>query len=60
MPLLYLYNKYIHTSFIHTHSLRPIFISSQQLAQWVEPPGGAEPRFEHRPALHQAIRYQVP
>jgi hypothetical protein len=56
MPLLYLYNKYIHTSFIHTHPLRPISISSQLLAQWAEPPWGSEPRFEHGPALQQAIR----
>jgi hypothetical protein len=56
MPLLYLYIKYIHTSFIHKHSLRPISISSQLLAQWAKPPWGAEPRFEQGPALQQAIR----
>ncbi len=62
MPLfLYLfvfrYNRYIFTSFIH-HSFINIrwgpSISSQLSAQWVEPPWGAEPRFELGPALQQA------
>jgi hypothetical protein len=51
---LSLYNRYIHTSFIRKHSLRPISISSQLSAQWVEPPWGAEPRIELRPACLQA------
>ncbi len=38
------YSRYIHTSFIHKHSLRPISISSQLSAQWAEPPWGAEIR----------------
>jgi hypothetical protein len=33
------YSRYIHTSFIHKHSLRPISISSQLSAQWAEPVG---------------------
>jgi hypothetical protein len=49
-----LYNRYIHTSFIHKHSLRPISIYSQLSAQWAEPLWGAEPRFELGPALQQA------
>ncbi len=32
-----LYFSYIHTSFIHKHSLRPVSISSQLSAQWVGP-----------------------
>jgi len=40
--------------FLRKHSLRPIFISSQLSAQWVEPPWDAEPRFELGPALQQA------
>ncbi len=49
-----LYNRYIHTSFIHKHSLRPISITSQLSAQWAEPPWGAEPRFVLGPAFQQA------
>ncbi len=49
---LYTVDTFIHHSFIH--SLRPISISSQLSAQWVEPPWGAEPRFELGPALQQA------
>jgi hypothetical protein len=51
---LSLFIRYIHTSFIHKHSLRPISISSQLPAQWVAPPWGAEPKFELGPALQQA------
>ena len=45
---------FIFLFYIHQHSLRPISISSQLSAQWVEPPWGAEPRFELGPALQQA------
>jgi hypothetical protein len=51
---LYTVDTFIHNSFIHKHSLRPISISSQLSAQWAEPPWGAEPRFELGPALQQA------
>ncbi len=30
----FLYNRYMHASFIHKHSLRPISMSSQLSAQW--------------------------
>jgi hypothetical protein len=51
---LYTVDTFIHHSFIHKHSLRPISISSQLSAQWAEPPWGAKPRFELGPALQQA------
>jgi hypothetical protein len=51
---LYTVDTFIHHSFIHKHSLRPISISSQLSAQWAELPMGAEPRFELGPALQQA------
>ncbi len=52
---LYTLDTFTHHSFIiHKLSLRPISISSQLSAQWVEPPWGAEPRFELGPALQQA------
>ncbi len=49
-----LYNRYIHTSCIHKHSPRLISICSQLSAQWAEPPWGAEPRIELKPAVQQA------
>ncbi len=56
MPLFFqlfffLYNRYIHTTFIHKHSLRPIAMSSQLSAQWAETPWVAELRSELGPAL---------
>ncbi len=58
MPLfLHLFFLYTVATFVLTHSLRPISISSQLLAQWggtVAVPRGAEPRFELGPALQQA------
>jgi hypothetical protein len=51
---LYAVDTIIHHSFIHKHSLRPIFISSRLSTQWAEPPWGAEPRFKLGPALQQA------
>jgi hypothetical protein len=50
----YIHSYIHHSTFIHKHSLRPISMSSQQPAQWAEPPWGAEPRFELGPALQQA------
>jgi hypothetical protein len=56
LPFFYTIDTFIHHSFIHKHSLRPIFISisSQLSAQWAEPQWGAEPGFELGPALQQA------
>ncbi len=48
------HNRYIRTSFIHKHSLRPNSVSSQLSTQWAESPWGAVPRFEIGPALQQA------
>ncbi len=42
---------YIHTIMYSEHSLRPVSISTQLSAQWAEPSGGAEPRFELGSAL---------
>ena len=47
-------DTFVHHSFIHKHSLRPISISSQLSAQWAEPPWGAQLRSELGPALQQA------
>jgi hypothetical protein len=61
MPLFldlffFLHNRYIHASFIHKHSLRPISMSSQLSAQWAEPepPWSTESRFDLGPASQQA------
>jgi hypothetical protein len=53
------YSRYIHTSFIHTHSLRPISMSSQLSAQWANPPWGAETRFELGLPYSKPARYQL-
>jgi hypothetical protein len=46
------YRRYIHT-FIHKHSVRPIYISSLLLAHSVGPPRNAESVFEPEPDLQQ-------